>query len=236
MLVMMDNDDDRTLQIMENILFENKYGYTLALLRKWSGLSFKRSGRHMLWLQLVLKAIVFATAIAIALLAVLYDYFFLFIPAEIFLLAGIIMVLLPRRYTQNQYNSFLQLQLQPQAQLFRTIRFGDSIEVICGNTVTSYLYEQIPYVEENDNCFCLWINGTAFLAVYKNAFEMGDTESFRTFILDKCSRSQPLITKSQFNQGFLKRHWARVITLAVLVFLLLAICLLLILQIPNTAF
>lgn len=104
--------------------------------------------------------------------------------------------------------------------VFRSIRFSDKIEVTCGNTTTTLLYEQIAFIEENNDCFCLWVNGKVFLVIYKNAFETGDAESFRAFILAKCAESHPLLTKSQFNSPHFRRILPFVILFTALILLL----------------
>lgn len=219
-------DNAASLGNAGDILFENRYEYTAALLRKWNhSLSFKRSARYNLWALLATVIVCAVTALFFALNAVLTGDSDLFGLSVLAATASLIIAWFPRQLNRMLYNNFAQQQLQPQTQFFRSLRFGYKIEVACANTTVTFLYAQVAFIEENDDCFCLWINGKAFLPIYKNAFETGDAESFRTFIVEKCTESHPLLTKKQFNRPHFRRILPLIILMAVVLSLLLLYCL-----------
>ena len=214
---------------MENILFKNKYEITPRLTKKWNSLFFKRIGRHRHWVRLAMTLIFAALAVlcvvmdVLTVLCVVMDgltgkqgyidsnaYFALFVILGVGFLVSAFM---PGHLNKIRYKNYLKFS--GQTEWIQTLCFGDTIEVISNNSVTAYTYNQINFIDENNDCFILWLNSALLLMVYKNAFELGDANSFRDFIKEKTAGS--LWTKKQLNRIGLKKQLPRIVLLAILV-------------------
>jgi hypothetical protein len=197
---------------MENVLFENKYEVTPALMKKWNSLSFKRSAKHKVWVSLAMK-------IGFALLTVLFlvqgiftgddIYYYL---AMIYGVASVMLIFMPGY--RKRYKNYLKFS--GQTEWIQRLQFGEKIEAASGNTVTTFTYDQINYIDENEDCFFLWLNVSTTLIVYKNAFVVGDADLFRAFIYEKCMEYKSLWTKKKHNHTSIKKQIPRIIILVIL--------------------
>ena len=201
---------------MENIIFENEYEVTPALTKKWNSLSFKRSARYRHWLAIILK-IIFAALTIICAIKLMNDGTFM--PTFVFItLAFLLMLFMPKFINKKRYKNYLKFS--GQSEIIQTLRFGEKIEVASGNSVTTYTYDQVKFIDENDDCFCLWVNNAQLLMIYKNAFKIGNADLFREFIFEKCKENKSLWTKKHLNHVVFKKQIPRIILLLLLVALI----------------
>ena len=202
---------------MDNIQFENRYEITKELVKSWNKLSQKRSAKHRLWMNFLVK-----TEIAVlAVLAFLSIGFFgskSSVPVfSILVSLFIILSVLPAIAFRLQFRQFSQMT--GETKWIQTARFGEDVEIKNGNTVTTYSYDKIRFIDENDECFCLFFDmGSRILPVYKNSFAVGSADEFFAFIKGKCTEKEPLWTKRELNKQVLKK-----IRLQIAIFIALAV-------------
>jgi len=212
---------------MENILFENKYEITPRLTKKWNSLSFKRIGRHRLWVRLAMTLIFAALAVLCIVMNILTStqgylgsntYFGL---SVIFGSGFMVSAFMPRYINKIRYKNYLKFSCE--SNWIQTIRFGEKsetaegvIEVSSGNSVTTYALQQINYADENDECIILWINNFSLLMVYKNAFTIGNTDDFRLWLYECLGDGGILWTKKKLKSVCLKKQLPRIILLVIL--------------------
>lgn len=200
---------------MENVLFENSYEVTKSLIKSWRKVSQKRSGKLRLWLDLLFKIWSLVMAVSSAVVCFAFNLPSLVVMAGAFAGLFIMSIILPIITLHKQFKYFADLT--GSSVWNQAIRFGEKIEVESGNSVSTYSYEQIRYVEENNDCFYLWLGVGVIIILYKNAFTSGDASDFSSYIIDKCSESMPLWTKRERNGELLKKQLPAVIILAVIV-------------------
>lgn len=181
---------------MENIQFENQYEFTKSLLKNWYKMSQKRDGKYRIWLAGCL-------AVSCILIAFIIKELIFYIFALIYVLWFIYGLVRPFIMPGRQLKHFSQIT--GESKWFQIIQFGENIEVQSGNSIVKYSYGRIRFIEENDTCFCLWINTNIMLTIYKDSFSVGNANEFCTFIEEKCSEQEPLWTKRELNKRILKK-------------------------------
>ncbi|MDR1674325.1 MAG: YcxB family protein [Oscillospiraceae bacterium] len=73
-----------------------------------------------------------------------------------------------------------------------TKRFGEKIELQQSNNITvTYKYSQIRLIEEDEDCFLLYIGIETIMYVYKKGFTAGNADDFRNFIYAKLNTGTP---------------------------------------------
>ena len=197
---------------MNNIQFENQFEITKKLVKSWNRLSQRRSAKHRLWLNFFAK-------IGIAVLAVLMFFFVRFSGSELSIVVFALLVFLFIFYLIWPAVTFnLQSKqfsgVTGEAKWIQTICFGEDIKIKNGNTTTTYFYDKIRFVDENDECFYLFISTGSRLSIfyiYKNSFSVGSAEEFSAFIKEKATEQEPLWTKRELNKHVLKKLRSKIV-------------------------
>jgi hypothetical protein len=199
---------------MERIQFENKQEITKAFFRSMRKLSQKRSGKLRLWLNLIVKVwFALATTATIA-VCVLFDVPELSEFAVAFAALFSLLFILPEFLLHKRFKGFSELTGNPA--WIQTVRFGEKIETESGNAIASYGYDRLRYIEENDECFYLWIGSVFIMVLHKNAFTIGNQNEFLAFINEKCADYEPLWTKKQLNFILFKKRLLFIILLVIM--------------------
>ena len=205
---------------MENVQFVNQYEIHSDLLRSWQSFARKRAGKHRQWLLLF-------SALLLTIVALWFFSFDTKFPEPDSKSYGLLLlflaaILLTSNFTGsfarvNQYN-----RISGEDKWLQTLCFGEEIEVKNSISRTYYSYDLIRFIDETADCFFLWIGletvlndrseyynlaagMDSFLVVYKDAFTVGDTNEFYSFVSEKCGKKEPLLTKREVNKIGLKK-------------------------------
>ena len=191
---------------MNNIQFENQYEITKKLVKSWNKLSQKRSAKHRIWMNFLAK-------IGIVVLATLTLLSICFSGSQLSVLLFSLLMLLFIFYLVGPAITFKVQskrfsQVTGEAKWIQTICFGENIEIKNGNTTTTYSYYKIRFIDENDECFYLFISiglRLSIFHIYKNSFSVGNADEFSAFIKEQCTKQEPFWTKRELNKRVRKK-------------------------------
>ena len=188
---------------MDGTKFENRFVVTKSHIRREYKLTQKRSGKLNIWLlysmislfafDLLANLIVRPQNIYSHIVDLLVICFFLVYSFYI----------LPAR----KLKAFARLsgEKKPYPPLLRVIRFGESISLQTGNSVLSYSYDKVRFIEDSDECIYFWLNLTMVVTVFKDSFSIGNPDEFVAFLTEKSSEQEPLWSKRELNKRVFKQ-------------------------------
>jgi len=194
---------------MDAIQFVNQYEITKPLLKSWQHLSQKRSGKHGLWFAFFSKIFAWFFTFSCLIVALVFGAPVFFCFSFLFAVLLVLLIAHPSILAHRKFKQFSLLS--GKTTWIQTICFGESLEIKSGNSSSAYSYDQIRFIDENEECFYLWLGAKFFLIVYKNAFSAGNADEFAAFIGEKCSEKEPLWEKRELNKRMSKKVWPRVI-------------------------
>jgi len=200
---------------MENILFENRYEITIPFLRSLNKLSQKWSGKLRLWIIFFTKIWLAAFSISSAVVCVVLNIPSMFWFAVVLAVYLALEFIIPEVRLRKRFKRFASQSGCPV--LEQTTRFGEKIEVESGNSLSTYSYEQIRYIEENGDRFYLWLGVDLIFILCKNAFTIGNINDFGAYINSKCSEKTPLWTKRTLNRELFKKHLTAILILLAMI-------------------
>ncbi|MDR1821967.1 MAG: YcxB family protein [Oscillospiraceae bacterium] len=205
---------------MDDVLFENRYELTPALIKRRRSLRYKRSGKQRLWLGHVFHAelVLFVVLYLAAAYTFRWESAYRLVAwaAAIFC---VVLLLTPRARAKRNFTDMLAFARQDK--LFASTTFGESVETKAGSISLKLAYDQIWFIDENDEAFMLWLQDLSMIYVQKNAFTVGDEAAFSDFIFKKAAEAEPLLTKQQLNRAVLKKSMRQIVVLAIITLLLL---------------
>jgi len=201
---------------MDNIQFENQYEITKELLKSWRKLSQKRSAKHKLWITFLGKVWAGVLVVLCVFAALFFNASRFFGFSLFFFTLLMYASFMPSIVSRQRVKRFLQFS--GETTWLHTVCFGEEIVVKSGNSVTTYSYDKIRFIDENEECFYLWVGTNFSIVIYKSKFSVGRVDEFRTFIDEKSSEQEPLWKKRELNKKVLKKLLPRVIALIVAVF------------------
>ena len=204
---------------MENIQFENRVEDTEELAKSRMRLFQKLGGKRRHWYDYykIISLVSLGVSAAVAALQsnhiMMYYFVCILCIICIFHFAG--PAISARRYWK-QY-----AEQNGERICRRTVIFGDGIEVQSGNTTIIHTYDNIRFIVENEEHFCLFVGINSMIVIYKNAFTVGNADAFSAFINEKCSAQEPLWTKSELNKRITKKRFPKIIYMFILTIVLL---------------
>jgi len=202
---------------MDTVKYENRYEITKQFIRSEHKLTQKRSGKLTLWLRFFTQIFMASYVLACFILGNPLN-----ILSVIFMLCLCFMFVSPYFIALNvPLNAYKKRsgESKPCKTIYRTVRFGENIELQTGNSISSYSYDKVRYIEDNKECIYFWIN-LVFVSVVpllKNSFTVGNADEFLLFFKEKCSEQEPLWTKGELYKRQVKEILSYINFLPVLI-------------------
>lgn|GEM_PF-2105688 len=193
-------------QSTPDVIFENRYEITVRTFRSWDKFSLKNNPFRFL------PRIVYLLFLVTFLIPCAYDALF-HGNAKYFVYAVCSLIMIAFMLAASHLRTVRWVKNAAKAsgekKLLRTLRFVENnFEDHTNNIFTTFPYDQVRYLYENDKYCYLWLaEGGGGIVVEKNAFSIGDPDEFGLFIWEKCSEKRPLLTARRQNLSTLKKHF-----------------------------
>ena len=188
---------------MEQTFFECTHTITKKLVKDRNKLKYKRNAKHRLWLMFFIKICFGIGGLVGVVFSILLHRPIFLSRALPFFVGFILYLLLPWISFRRQRKFFAQVSGSMEWK--QTLRFGETITIEYGNSITNYAYDRVRFTEENERYFYLFLDMPGALMVDKTTFTQGCPEDFRAFIEERAAEKEPLWTKRELNRRSRKK-------------------------------